>query len=193
MTPTHRSSRLLPLVAVVIAALGAASIGFAAPISSMAERPIGVGEPSPDAIARAQARLQEDGYLKRGTYTRGQRDSATIAALKLFQEDHFEPPNGELTPDTISLLTQHHRVGTGGTPIANQPESVAGSRAPTARRSSSSVPQEEERVSLASRTSVQEGAASGRQMPETGRYVLPSILAGLALVIAGAALLMRRA
>ncbi len=150
--------------------------------ASMSESP-GTSQPSANIIARAQARLQHDGYLKSGAYAVGSLDPATTAALERFQADHFVPANGELNPDSIALLTTHARLG-GGLPAGTgQPESIAGAR-------QRSVPQEEETVTLAARATVQQG--SGRTMPATGGSPLPAIVVGAVLLATGIALLRRR-
>lgn len=151
-------------------------------VASMNESP-GTAQPSANTIARAQARLLHDGYLKAGAYSTGAFDPATTAALERFQADHFVPANGELDSDSIALLTTHARIG-GSLPAGTtQSESLAGTR-------QRSVPQEEETVTLAARATVQQG--SGRTMPVTGGSPLPAIMVGVVLLATGIALLRRR-
>jgi peptidoglycan hydrolase-like protein with peptidoglycan-binding domain len=171
-------TRWLPACLVLLAVVLCSGPATASTIESL-----GSGGPSADLVSRAQARLQHDGYLKAGTYTSGSFDSATIEALERFQTDHFVPASGALDPDSIALLTTHARIG-GGLAAGRTPqESVAGVHP-------RSVPQEEETVTLAARSTVRQDP--GRTMPETAGSSLPVVAAGALLLAAGTALLLRR-
>lgn len=64
---------------------------------------------STEAIQYAQRALEESDYLKPGSYVKGERDQATISAIRQFQRAHFLSPTGQLTADTMGLLSSHAR------------------------------------------------------------------------------------
>ena len=66
---------------------------------------------SEESIRFAQSMLEKDGYLKPGSYRRGERDEATARAIREYQRAHFLRPSGFLDTDTMAMLTPHARPG----------------------------------------------------------------------------------
>jgi hypothetical protein len=62
---------------------------------------------SSEAVQYAQDILVKDRLLDPGSFTRGERDRATIEALRRFQQRHYLRPTGLIDPETMGVLSSH--------------------------------------------------------------------------------------
>ena len=140
---------------------------------------------SPDAIRFAQEVLVADELLRSGSFEPGNRDRATIEALRTFQRHHYLRPTGLIDPETMGVLASH-----GVTRIAAVPED--------ALETIAEAVEEEESIALtasATESEIEEPAMEEtpvRSMPTTGSPLVLMLVLGGALLAGGSLLLTRR-
>ena len=154
---------------------------------------------SPDAIRFAQEILVADRILLPGSFEPGDRDRATIEALRTFQRRHYLRTTGLIDPETMGMLTSH-----GMTRIAAVPEEAPVEIAETMETSGDApetiaeAVEEQESIALtadAAESEIEEPAIEEtpvRAMPTTGSPTVLMLVLGGLLFAAGGLLLTRR-
>jgi len=140
---------------------------------------------SPDAIRFAQEIFVADQILSPGSFEPGNRDGATIEALRTFQRRHYLRASGLIDPETMGMLNSHGVTRIAAVP-ADAPETIA------------EVVEEEESIALtaaATESEIEEPAMEERPvraMPATGSPTILMLVLGGVLFAAGTLILTRR-
>ncbi len=154
---------------------------------------------SPDAIRFAQEVLVADHLLRPGSFEPGDRDRATIEALRTFQRRHYLRATGLIDPETMGTLASH-----GVTRIAAVPADAPIEIAETMETSGGApdaiaeTVEEEESIALtaaATESEIEEPAMEEtpvRAMPATGSPTVLMLVVGGILLAGGSLLLTRR-
>jgi hypothetical protein len=145
---------------------------------------------STEAVEYAQNILVKDRLLDPGSFTRGERDRATIEALRDFQRSHYLRPTGLIDPETMGLLSSHDRMILAEGPVEKEPAEMAQQADRETAVGAGDEPEmepaaEEETVALSA------AVAPERSMPVTGSPMVLTIILGGILLGVGAALLVR--
>ncbi len=154
---------------------------------------------SPDAIRFVQEVLVADHLLRPGSFEPGDRDRATIEALRTFQRHHYLRATGLIDPETMGMLASH-----GVARIAAVPEDAPIEIAATMETSGSApetiaeAVEEEESIALTAavtESEIEEPAMAEtpvRAMPSTGSPTILMLVLGGILLAGGSLLLTRR-
>ncbi|MCZ6697156.1 MAG: peptidoglycan-binding domain-containing protein [Acidobacteria bacterium] len=154
---------------------------------------------APDAIRFAQGILVADQILRPGSFEPGDRDRATIAALRTFQRRHYLRPTGLIDPETMGVLTSHGMTRIAAVPGEAKLEIAERMETPgEAAETIAEVVEEEESIAQpgdVTESEIEEPATEEepvRAMPTTGSPTVLMLVLGGVLFAAGSLLLTRR-